>query len=37
MLPEITHVIASLLANPPQGRRTITVREAVTAALASRP
>lgn len=37
MLPEITHVIASLLANPPQGRRTITVRQAVTAALALPP
>lgn len=37
MLPEITHVIVSLIASPPGGRRTITVREAVEAALAERP
>lgn len=37
MLPEITHIIASLIANPPGGAATISVKEAVTLALATRP
>lgn len=37
MLPEITHVIASLIANPPGGAKTIPVKEAVGLALATRP
>ena len=36
MLPEITHIIASLIANPPGGR-CLSVREAVDLALAVRP
>lgn len=37
MLPEITHVIASLIANQPVGGRCLSVKEAVGLALASRP
>lgn len=37
MLPEITHIIASLIANPPGDAATISVKEAVTLALATRP
>lgn len=37
MLPEITHVIASLIANQPGGGRCLSVKEAVGLALATRP
>ncbi len=37
MLPEITHVIASLIANPPDGAKCLSVKEAVGLALATRP
>lgn len=37
MLPEITHVIASLIANPPGGAKCLSVKEAVGLALATRP
>lgn len=37
MIPEITHIIASLIANPPGGAATISVKEAVAMALDSRP
>lgn len=37
MLPEITHVIASLIANPPGGAKCLSVKEAVEMALATRP
>lgn len=37
MQPEITHVIASLIATPPGGRRCISVKEAVDVALQQRP
>lgn len=37
MQPEITQVIADLIANPPRGRRCISVKEAVALALEARP
>lgn len=37
MLPEITHVIASLIANTPGGAGHLSVKEAVGLALATRP
>lgn len=37
MIPEITHIIASLIANPPGGAATLSVKEAVAIALDSRP
>lgn len=37
MLPEITQVIASLIANPPGGAKSIPVKKAVGLALATRP
>jgi len=37
MQPEITHVIASLIANPPGEARCISVREAVDVALRRQP
>ena len=37
MQPEITHVIAALIANPPGGARCISVKEAVKVAVATQP
>ena len=37
MIPEITHIIASLIANPPGGAATLSVKEAVALALDTRP